>query len=234
MEMTSGFALEPMMAGFSHHLKGCHAAAPRPCPGAGRLPVFSRFSPPAHFRLPAFSSQPLHSSPVGVRGHSVTIGRRFCSWVVCHAAASQEPCRCRGDAMTPVRFVPSQETLMKRFSTIVAMLFVLVGLMAADSASAAGRGRRGSSCDCGPTCAAEPACGAAEPACCAAEPACAAAEPACCAAEPSCCEPRRRGRARSGLLSRRAKNSCGDSCTSCCGEPSCGAEPACNAGCSGS
>lgn len=116
---------------------------------------------------------------------------------------------------------------MKRFPTIVAMFFVLVGLLAADSASAAGRSRRGSACcDSGPTCAAEPACGAAEPACC-------AAEPACCAAEPSCCEPRRRGRARGSLLSRRAKNGCGDSCTSCCAEPACGAEPACAAGCSG-
>ncbi|MFM7033620.1 MAG: hypothetical protein ACKOYJ_00275 [Planctomycetia bacterium] len=120
---------------------------------------------------------------------------------------------------------------MKRFSSIVSMFFVfaLVGLMFADSASAAGRGRRGrTSCDCGPSCAAEPGC-AAEPACgaaaCAAEPACGAAEPAC-GADSGCCESRRRGRVRGA---RRSKG-CGESCTSCCAEPACGAEPCCNAG----
>lgn len=127
---------------------------------------------------------------------------------------------------------------MKRFPSIVSMFVVLlvVGFVAADSASAAGRGRRGrTSCDCGPTCAAEPACGAAEPACgaaagCdAAEPACGAAEPACGAAEPACCaaEPRRKGRARGARLSRRGNDCCGTPATSCCEEPSCGAEPAC-------
>ena len=108
---------------------------------------------------------------------------------------------------------------MKRFFTIVSMLFVfvMVGLVAADTASAAGRGRRGrTSCDCAPTCAAEPGCAANA---CAAEPACGAAEacasePACCAAASNCCEPRRRGRARGGLFSRRSKESCGESCTS--------------------
>jgi len=119
---------------------------------------------------------------------------------------------------------------MKRFSTIFSMVFVFVlaGLVAAESASAAGRGRRGrTSCDCGPTCSAEPGCAAEA---CASEPACNAAEPACAAAQPSCCEPRRRGRARAGILSRRSKECCGESCTSCCAEPACGAEPCCNAG----
>ncbi|NBW97429.1 MAG: hypothetical protein EBR28_12055 [Planctomycetia bacterium] len=119
---------------------------------------------------------------------------------------------------------------MKRSSSILAILFVLgVGLVFADSASAAGGLRRGrSSCDC--ACASEPACGAAEPACAAAEPACCAAEPACGAAAPACCsaEPRRRG-LRSRLASRRS-NDCGSGCTSCCAEPACSAEPACNAG----
>ena len=115
---------------------------------------------------------------------------------------------------------------MKRFSTISSMVFVfaLVGLVAADSASAAGLGRRGrTSCDCAPACAAEPGCAAcaSEPACGAAEPACAAAEPAC-AAESNCCEPRRRGRLRAGILSRRSKECCGESCTSCCSEPEIG------------
>lgn len=114
---------------------------------------------------------------------------------------------------------------MKRFSSIFSMLFVfaMVGLVAVDSASAAGRRGR-TSCDCGPSCAAEPGCAADA---CASEPACGAAEPACGAAAPSCCEPRRRGRAR---MSRRSKNCCGESCTSCCAEPACGAEPCCNAG----
>jgi hypothetical protein len=126
---------------------------------------------------------------------------------------------------------------MKRFPRIVSMFFALalVGLVAADSASAAGlRGRN--NCD---SCA-EPACGAAEPACAAAEPACGAAEPAC-AAAPACCNaaPSHRGRTRRGLFSRRTKSSA-SSCSSCCtepgcaatagcAEPGCAAEPACGA-----
>lgn len=118
---------------------------------------------------------------------------------------------------------------MKRFSMVFSMLFVfvVVGLVAADTASAAGRGRRGrTSCDCAPTCAAEPGCAANA---CAAEPTC-GAEPACGAAAPACCEPSHRGRARGGLFSRRHKECGGESCTSCCAEPACGAEPCCNAG----
>jgi hypothetical protein len=119
---------------------------------------------------------------------------------------------------------------MMRLSKIVSLCFVfaIVGLVLADTASAAGLGRRGrTNCD---SCSAEPACAAAEPACAAAEPACCAAEPACAAAEPACCaEPQHRGRARRGLLSRRAKSS-GAACTSCCAEPGCAAaEPACGA-----
>ncbi|NDC53757.1 MAG: hypothetical protein EBZ74_05570 [Planctomycetia bacterium] len=124
---------------------------------------------------------------------------------------------------------------MKRFPVVSMFLVLVVGLVMADSASAAGGLRRGrSSCDCAtePACAAaEPACCAAEPACAAAEPACCAAEPACCAAEPACCDaaPRRRGRLRGWLSSRKASHSA-DSCTSCCEEPACSAEPCCNAG----
>jgi hypothetical protein len=113
---------------------------------------------------------------------------------------------------------------MKRFSSIVSILAVLlvVGATVADSASAAGLRRSRNCCDCPSGCAAEPACGAAEPACCAAEPACGAAEPAC-SAQASCCnaQPRRRG-----LRSRRAHH---QHCTSCCAEPGCAAEPACGA-----
>jgi hypothetical protein len=120
---------------------------------------------------------------------------------------------------------------MKRFPKFASMFLALAvaGLVAADSASAAGlRGRN--NCD---SCA-EPACGAAEPACAAAEPACCAAEPACAAAPACCSEPRHRGRARRGLFSRRAKASA-SSCSSCCTEPGCaatagcGAEPGCAA-----
>lgn len=129
---------------------------------------------------------------------------------------------------------------MMRLSTIFTVLCaVAVSLMVADTASAAGRGRRGaSSCDCAPACA-EPACAAAEPACCAAEPACAAAEPACCAAEPACgAEPACCGtapthrRARRGLFSGRRAHHGGSTsgCASCCEEPACSAEPCCNAG----
>jgi hypothetical protein len=122
---------------------------------------------------------------------------------------------------------------MKRFPKFASMFLALAvaGLVAADSASAAGlRGRN--NCD---SCA-EPACAAAEPACAAAEPACAAAEPAC-AAAPACntAEPRRR--ARRGLFTRRAKVASSKGCTEpgCaatagCAEPSCAAaEPACGA-----
>jgi hypothetical protein len=122
---------------------------------------------------------------------------------------------------------------MKRFPKFASMFLALAvaGLVAADSASAAGlRGRN--NCD---SCA-EPACGAAEPACAAAEPACGAAEPAC-AAAPACntAEPRRR--ARRGLFTRRAKVASSKGCTEpgCaatagCAEPSCAAaEPACGA-----
>lgn len=125
---------------------------------------------------------------------------------------------------------------MKRISTILSiMCAVAVSLMFVDTASAAGRGRRGqNSCDCAPACASEPACcAAAEPACGAAEPACCAAEPACGAAEPACCSsgsaPRR---ARRGLFSGRRANRGGStsSCSSCCEEPACSAEPCCNAG----
>lgn len=105
---------------------------------------------------------------------------------------------------------------MKRFSSRVSMLALLlvVGAIAADSASAAGLRRSRNCCDCPSGCAAEPACCAAEPACCAAEPAC--------SAQASCCnsQPRRRG-----LRSRRAHHCC----TSCCAEPGCAAEPACGA-----
>lgn len=118
---------------------------------------------------------------------------------------------------------------MKRFVSMIALLLV-VGFVAADSASAAGWRRSRNCCDCPSGCAAEPACAAAEPACCAAEPACAAAEPACGAAEPACgaqaaccSQPRRRG-----LRSRRSHH-CADSCTSCCSEPACSAEPCCKA-----
>ncbi len=119
---------------------------------------------------------------------------------------------------------------MMRFSKFVSMVFVfaVVGMVAADTASAAGR-RGQNSCDC---CAAEPACAAAEPACAAAEPACCAAEPACGAA-PACCTAEPRRRARRGLFTRRAKAS--SSCSSCCTEPGCaatagcGAEPGCAA-----
>ena len=115
---------------------------------------------------------------------------------------------------------------MKRFPKFASMFLALAvaGLVAADSASAAGlRGRN--NCD---SCA-EPACAAAEPACAAAEPACGAA-PACCNAEP-------RRRARRGLLSRRAKVASTKGCTEpgCaatagCAEPTCAAaEPACGA-----
>jgi len=104
---------------------------------------------------------------------------------------------------------------MKRFSSVFPMFVVLlvVGFIAADSASAAGRRRSRNCCECPSSCA--------EPACAAAEPACGAAEPACCA-QPSCCneKPRRFGRAR------RSRNCC----TSCCQEPACSADPACNAG----
>jgi hypothetical protein len=122
---------------------------------------------------------------------------------------------------------------MKRFPKFASMFLALAvaGLVAADSASAAGlRGRN--NCD---SCA-EPACAAAEPACAAAEPACAAAEPAC-AAAPACgtAEPRRR--ARRGLFTRRAKVASSKGCTEpgCaatagCAEPTCAAaEPACGA-----
>lgn len=113
---------------------------------------------------------------------------------------------------------------MKRFSSIVSILAVLlvVGATVADSASAAGLRRSRNSCDCPSGCAAEPACCAAEPACGAAEPACGAAEPAC-SAQAACCnaQPRRRG-----LRSRRAHH---QHCTSCCAEPGCAAEPACGA-----
>ena len=116
---------------------------------------------------------------------------------------------------------------MKRFPKFASMFLALAvaGLVAADSASAAGlRGRN--NCD---SCA-EPACAAAEPACAAAEPACAAAEPACNTAEP-------RRRARRGLFTRRAKVASSKGCTEpgCaatagCAEPSCAAaEPACGA-----
>ena len=115
---------------------------------------------------------------------------------------------------------------MKRFPKFASMFLALAvaGLVAADSASAAGlRGRN--NCD---SCA-EPACAAAEPACAAAEPACAAA-PACNTAEP-------RRRARRGLFTRRAKVASSKGCTEpgCaatagCAEPSCAAaEPACGA-----
>ena len=99
---------------------------------------------------------------------------------------------------------------MKRFSSIVSILAVLlvVGATVADSASAAGLRRSRNCCDCPSGCAAEPACGAAEPAC---------------SAQASCCnaQPRRRG-----LRSRRAHH---QHCTSCCAEPGCAAEPACGA-----
>ena len=139
--------------------------------------------------------------------------------------------------------VSHEVNLMKRISMILSILCaVAVSMMFADTASAAGRGRRGQkSCDCAPACASEPACcAAAEPACCAAEPACGAAEPACCAAEPACCAaepaccasgsaPRR---ARRGLFSSRraSRGGSASSCTSCCEEPACSAEPCCNAG----
>lgn len=133
---------------------------------------------------------------------------------------------------------PRRESFMKRFPSIVMMgaVLLIVGFLAADSASAAGRGRRGrTSCDCGPSCAAEPACAAAEPSCgasagcAAAEPACCAAEPACCATATNCCEPRRRGRARGARMSRRGNDCCSGASTSCCAEPGCAAEPACGA-----
>ena len=138
--------------------------------------------------------------------------------------------------------VSQEKNLMKCVPTLLSVLCaVAVCLTIADTASAAGRGRRGQNCcDCAPTCAAEPgcaaaepACAAAEPACCAAEPACGAAEPACGAAEPACCgsAPSAR-RARRGLLSGRRshKAACTSGCASCCGEPACSAEPCCNAG----
>ena len=116
---------------------------------------------------------------------------------------------------------------MMRLPTIFTVLCaVAVSLMVADTASAAGRGRRAaSSCDCAPACA-EPACAAAEPACCAAEPACAAAEPACCGSQPT------HRRARRGLFSGRRAHHGGSTsgCASCCEEPACSAEPCCNAG----
>lgn len=131
--------------------------------------------------------------------------------------------------------VSYEENLMMRLSTIFTVLCaVAVSLMVADTASAAGRGRRGqASCDCAPACAAEPACGACEPGCAAAaEPACCAAEPAC-GAEPACCgsAPSHR-RARRGLFSGRRAHHGGStsSCASCCEEPACSAEPCCNAG----
>lgn len=117
---------------------------------------------------------------------------------------------------------------MKRLPMILSILCALAfSLMLTDTASAAGRARRGqSSCDCAPACAAEPACCAAEPACGATEPACGAAEPACCASAPA---PRH---TRRGLFAgRRAHKGGGASaCTSCCEEPACSAEPCCNAG----
>jgi hypothetical protein len=108
---------------------------------------------------------------------------------------------------------------MKRFPKFASMFLALAvaGLVAADSASAAGlRGRN--NCD-----------SCAEPACAAAEPACAAAA-ACGTAEP-------RRRARRGLFTRRAKVASSKGCTEpgCaatagCAEPSCAAaEPACGA-----
>jgi len=120
---------------------------------------------------------------------------------------------------------------MKRFAAILSIVFALVvGLVFADSASAAGLRRGRSNCDCAPACASEPACAAAEPACCAAAPACASAEPACCAAEPACAaaepaccaEQHRRGRLR-GRHSSRRSSSGGNCCTSCCEEPACSA-----------
>lgn len=135
-----------------------------------------------------------------------------------------------------------EENLMMRLPTIFTVLCaVAVSLMVADTASAAGRGRRGQSCDCAPACAAEPACGAAEPGCAAGEPCCgaAAAEPACGAAEPACgaeaaccgSAPTHR-RARRGLFSGRRAHHGGSTsgCASCCEEPACSAEPCCNAG----
>lgn len=136
------------------------------------------------------------------------------------------------------RDFPRRESFMKRFPSIAMLgaVLLIVGFVAADSASAAGRGRRGrTSCDCGPSCAAEPACGATEPSCgasagCAeAEPACGAAEPACCATATNCSEPRRRGRARGARMSRRGNDCCTGASTSCCAEPGCAAEPACGA-----
>ena len=120
---------------------------------------------------------------------------------------------------------PRRESFMKRFPSIVMMgaVLLIVGFLAADSASAAGRGRRGrTSCDCGPSCAAEPACAAAEPSC-------GASAPACCATATNCCEPRRRGRARGARMSRRGNDCCTGASTSCCAEPGCAAEPACGA-----
>lgn len=124
---------------------------------------------------------------------------------------------------------------MMRLPTIFTVLCaVAVSLMVADTASAAGRGRR-SSCDCAPACAAEPSCGACEPGC-AAAPACAAAEPACCAAEPACgaepacCSAPTHRRARRGLFSGRRAHHGTSGCASCCEEPACSAEPCCNAG----
>jgi hypothetical protein len=105
--------------------------------------------------------------------------------------------------------------------------FAVIGLVAADTVSAASHG----GCD---RCA-EPACGAAEPGCGAAEPAGAAAEPAC-AAAPTCSSQPRHRRARRGLFSRRAKASASNCCepgcaaTAGCAEPTCAAaEPACGA-----
>jgi hypothetical protein len=121
--------------------------------------------------------------------------------------------------------------LMKRVSMVLSVLCAIaVSLTIADTASAAGRGRRGqASCDCAPTCAAEPSCGATEPGCAAAEPACCAAEPACGAAEPACCAtaPAAR-RSRRGLFSGRRSHHAAPA--SCCEEPACSAEPCCNAG----
>ena len=124
--------------------------------------------------------------------------------------------------------VRHQEVLMKRFSVLSSLILAVavVGLVAVDTASAAGLRRSRTSCD---SCCAEPGCAAAEPGCAAAEPACCAAEPACGAA-PACCSSEPRRRTRRGLFSRRGKECC-TSCAEpgCAAEPGCGAEPACGA-----
>lgn len=103
---------------------------------------------------------------------------------------------------------------MKRFS-FLAMLFafVFVGLVAADSASAAGRLlRRGCcepACDAGPSCAAS--CCDNGPSCCAAEPSCGCERTRCSRAKRCCRRPCRRS----------CSHGCASGCTSGCNGGGC-------------